>query len=134
MPELRPETPRSALSLNDIFFAVFKHKRKILLSALAGFIAAAIVYLLYPPLYESQAKLLVRYVLERSAVDPIESAGGSGKTTDNVLGSEVEILTSWDLAAQVAETIGVQRLAPGSEAKASKEAAAYRIISGLDVN
>ena len=71
------------------------------------------VYFFYPPLYESDAKLLVRYVLDRRAVDPIDNSTASttlGATADSIINSEVEILTSWDLAVQVAEAIGPQRL------------------------
>jgi succinoglycan biosynthesis transport protein ExoP len=116
-----------------VLSALFKHKRKIALCAALGLIGAAAVYLFYPPIYESQAKLLVRYVLERSGVDPIESTRGSGQASENVLGSEVEILTSWDLAVQAAEAVGVKRLLPGSSGTPSKEAAAHTITSGLEV-
>lgn len=136
MPELRHEEHSPNLGLNDILFALFKHKGKILLCAIAGLIAAAAVYYFYPPVYESQAKLLVRYVLDRSSVDPIESTSGSNASAQakaNVLGSEVEILTSWDLAVQVAEVLGAKKLLPGSGNGASKEAAAATVSSGLEV-
>ena len=83
--------------------------------AALGIIAAAAVYFLYPPSYESQAKLLVRYVLGKSAVDPIEAekaAVASSNEGDKVIGAEMEILTSWDLAVQVAQAMGPQRLLP----------------------
>ena len=133
MPEPPSPAQHSSLGFHDILFAVFKHKKMVLRCAIAGVVAAVAVYFLYPPVYESQAKLLVSYVLERSAVDPIESSGASGKTTANILGSEVEILTSWDLAVQVAEAIGVKRLLPGAGARATKEAAAASVSLGLDV-
>jgi uncharacterized protein involved in exopolysaccharide biosynthesis/Mrp family chromosome partitioning ATPase len=116
MAEFRRETPQhSEVNLGAILFALFKHKRTIMLCAVVGLIAAAAFYFLYPPVYESQAKLLVRYVLERSAVDPIEAekaATASNDTTDKVIGAEMEILTSWDLAVQVAQAIGPKRLLP----------------------
>src|ERR1043165_5890598 len=95
----------SGMKLSDILFAMFKRKRTIIVCALLGIIAAAAVYLLYPPSYESQAKLLVRYVLERSAIDPVEAekaTASSSSEADRVIGAEIEILTSWDLAVQVA--------------------------------
>jgi uncharacterized protein involved in exopolysaccharide biosynthesis/Mrp family chromosome partitioning ATPase len=135
--QTRPEPPHhSSLSRNDVLSALFKHKKKIALCAALGFLASAAVYLFYPPVYESQAKLLVRYVLERSGVDPIDGTRGSvsfGQGSENVLGSEVEILTSWDLAVQAAEGIGPKRLFPNSSGTPSKEAAAYTITSGLEV-
>jgi polysaccharide biosynthesis transport protein len=136
MREPRPDIQHSSLNRNDILFALFKHKRKIVFCAVAGLVAAATAYFFYPPVYESQAKLLVRYVVERSAVDPIDNTRGStglGQASENVLGSEAEILTSWDLAVQTAEAIGPKRLLP-SERAPTKEAAAKTIAVGLDVS
>src|SRR5213592_4713240 len=116
MNQIRPETPHhSAIHLSDILFALFKRKWTIILCALLGIIAAAAYYFLFPPVYESQAKLLVRYVLERSAVDPIDGTKPTFQTSndsDRVIGAEIEILTSWDLAMQVAQAIGPKRLLP----------------------
>src|SRR6266567_6987119 len=121
----------SGVHLSDILFALFKRKWTIILCALLGIIAAAAFYFLYPPVYESNARLLVRYVLERSAIDPIDNTNRSnltGKTTDSIIDAEVQILTSWDLAVQVADAVGPKRLgAP------SKEAAAGNIILALQV-
>ena len=107
--EARPEPPHASLNRNDILIALFKHKKKIALFAAAGLLAAAIVYVRYPPVYESKAKLLVRYLVERSTVDAIDNPTNSGSLTgtgrDNVLGSEVEILSSWDLAVEAAEEV-----------------------------
>ncbi len=117
MAEIRREIQQhhSGIHLSDILFALFKRKGTIILCAVVGIIAAAAFYFFYPPVYESQAKLLVRYVLERSAVDPIEAekaAAASSNYTDRVIDAEIEILTSWDLAVQVAQAIGPKRLLP----------------------
>src|SRR5947207_6407902 len=116
MAEIRRETqPHSGMKLGDILFALFKRKLTIVVCAVLGILAAAALYRFYPPSYESQAKLLVRYVLERSGVDPVEAekaAAASNNEADRVIGAEMEILTSWDLAVQVAQTIGPKRLLP----------------------
>src|SRR4029453_18751293 len=99
--EMHQNPQHSGINLNSILFALFKRKRTIMVCAAAGIIAAAAFYFLYPPSYESQAKLLVRYVTERSAVDPVEAekAGAvAANASDRVIGAEIEILTSWDLA------------------------------------
>ena len=133
MTEIRQETQHhSGLNLSAILFALFKRKWSIILCALLGIIAAAAFYFFYPRTYESQAVLLVRYVLERSAVDSIDNtnaaAAAAASSNDRVIGAEVQILSSWDLAIQVADAIGAKRLgAP------SKEGAAGSIISGLEV-
>jgi uncharacterized protein involved in exopolysaccharide biosynthesis/Mrp family chromosome partitioning ATPase len=156
MTEIRRESqPPSGIKLGDIFFALFKRKRTIMVCTTIGIIAAAAVYLLYPPSYESQAKLLVRYVTERSGVDPIdaEKAAAASSQADRVIGAEVEILTSWDLAVQIAQALGPQRLfpppqdllsrivraiglkglLPPSGASATEGSAASAISSGLKV-
>src|SRR5215471_20869402 len=157
MTEIRHETQHhSAVKLSDILFALFKRKRIIIACAGLGILAAAAVYFLYPPSYESQAKLLVRYVTERSAIDPVEAekaAAASNNEADRVIGAEIEILTSWDLAMQVAQALGPQRLLPPpqdrftrviralglkgllppSGASATESDAAHSIVSGLKV-
>ena len=64
MPEHRTEPEHSNFNLRNILFAIFKWKRTILGFTLAGILAAAGVYFFYPTVYESDARLLVRYVLE----------------------------------------------------------------------
>src|SRR6266516_7455440 len=136
MAEIRHETQQhSGLNLSAILFALFKRKRTIIVCAAMGMTAAAAVYFLYPPSYESQAKLLVRYVLERSAVDPVEAekaATASNTQGDRVIGAEMEILTSWDLAMEVARAIGPKRLLPTAKEPTDSNAAGS-IIYGLKV-
>jgi len=121
----------SGVHLDDVLFALFKRKSTVLLCALFGIIAAVALCLLWPASYESRAKLLVRYVLERSGVDPVEAekaVAASSNEGDRVIGAEVEILTSWDLAVQVADAIGPKRMGASS-----REAAAMNVLSGLKV-
>src|SRR5436305_3178538 len=136
MPEHRTEPEHSNLNLNNILFAIFKWKRTIIGFTLFGILAAAAVYFFYPAVYESDARLLVRNVLERSGYDPVDALqgqgtrGGSGLTTDAVIAAEVSILTSWDLSVQVAEALGPNRVLPDAKAP-SVLAASAAINSGL---
>ncbi len=61
------------------------------------------------------------------------STTGFGKTTENVINSELEILKSWDLAVQVAEAIGYRKLVPEMGDAASATAAAAVVNAGLEV-
>src|ERR1051326_4121967 len=136
MPEHRIESEHSNFSLGNIIFAVFKWKRIILGLTVLGIVAAAAVYFFYPAVYESDARLLVRYVLERSGYDPVDalsgqgSSRGTGLTTDAVIAAEVSIITSWDLSVQVAEALGPNRVLPDAKSP-SVVAAAAAINSGL---
>jgi polysaccharide biosynthesis transport protein len=133
MAESEYEAQRSGLNLDDILFILFRHKWKILLFATAGIVAAAAVYFLSRA-YESQAKLLVKYVAERTAIDKLETPIETPNSqNEKLLNSEVEILTSWDLAIQVAQAIGVERLLQGPGSKATIADAARSILSGLKV-
>ena len=138
--ELEQEAPHSGISLNDVLFAVFKHKWKIVIGTVTGLVAAAAVQAFQTPKYQSEAKLLVRYVLDRSPVDPIDSqsaqssvSSGFGRTSEKVINSEAQILMSWDLATQVAEAIGPKRLLPDLGDAATVPAAAGVIAGDLEV-
>jgi succinoglycan biosynthesis transport protein ExoP len=123
--------------MNDVLFILFRHKWKILVCAAIGILAAAATYFFTPPLYESQAKLLVRYVVERSAVDGMDSQGknmGSPESSAIAIHSEVEILTSSDLAMQVASKVRGDRLLPNSAKKATDADAALAIQKNLEVS
>jgi uncharacterized protein involved in exopolysaccharide biosynthesis/Mrp family chromosome partitioning ATPase len=136
MPEHRSDPEPSKINLTNILFALFKWKRTILAFTLAGIVIAAAVFFFLPVPYVSDARLLVRYVLERSGYDPVDavsgqsSRGGSGISYDGVIAAEVSILTSWDLSVQVAEALGPNRVLPNSKAPSVTSAAAA-INSGL---
>ena len=92
---------------------MFRHKWKILLCSLIGFLATAILFATSTPMYRSTAKLLVRYVMDNASVNPTD-----GKTRakspdihgENIINSELEIITSWDLALKAVEAVGVDKL------------------------
>ena len=63
---------------------LFRHKWKILISAAVGIAAAAALYFLRPSDYESQAKLLVRYVVDTSAIDQVESRSTTGPASESL--------------------------------------------------
>src|SRR6266403_2482211 len=136
MPEHRTEPESSNFNLRNILFALFKWKRTILGLTLFGIVVAAGVYFFYPAVYESDARLLVRYVLERSGYDPVDAISGQGGksgtgiTSDGVIAAEVSIITSWDLSVQVAEALGPNRVLPNVKAP-TVLGAAGAINSGL---
>src|SRR5436190_18567722 len=92
--------PSAGMGVDDVLFTLFRHKWLILGFFCLGLMGAAIAPLIKPPRYESRAKLMVHYVVERGAgmagnggqVIPSES-GGQG-----MISTEVEILKSRDVA------------------------------------
>jgi uncharacterized protein involved in exopolysaccharide biosynthesis len=137
MSETNDLTQHSRLNVNDILFILWRHKWKITVSGLVGLGAAVALHFLLPPTYESQSKLLVRYVADSSSIDkldsPVRTLDSQGGTLIN---SEAEILLSEDLATQVAQAIGVERIIRGVKLQNTEDAkavAAHSILKGLKV-
>ncbi|HEY4301498.1 MAG TPA: hypothetical protein VGM73_11530 [Candidatus Didemnitutus sp.] len=109
-----PPPPQAgfSLGLGDIYYVLFRHKWKILICSIAGFAAAVWVFKSKPAPYQSEAKLFIKYVVETKAVGvPNDTANTySLDRSDTLMGSEMEILGSLDLAQQVAASIGPSRL------------------------
>jgi uncharacterized protein involved in exopolysaccharide biosynthesis/Mrp family chromosome partitioning ATPase len=110
-----PVTPRPpGLTLSDIYFTVFRHKRKIILCAALGIVAAVAMYKLDAPPYQSEAKLFVRYIIsENKALGPTTNdatAKSPDQRGETIMKSEEEILGSLDIAKQVAEAIGAEKI------------------------
>lgn len=129
-----PEAAAPSFTIPDVAFALFRHRLKIILFSILGIAAAAAYYFLTPRYYQSETKLLVKYVLDRSAVDTVESQTQTvGNNGDTLIGTEVTILSSWDLAVAVAEAVGVDRIIEGKTSEATIPNAATAILSGLEV-
>ena len=73
MQQPQREGTEFSLNLDEVLFILFRHKWKILLCAAIGVALAVFTYVNYQPLYESEAKLMLRYVVDRSTVDSLDS-------------------------------------------------------------
>lgn len=107
------EGPSSGLSLGDVYYTLFRHKWKIVLVFLAGIVAAAGLYLAKPPMHQSQAKILIRFILESKntvAADDDARVKSPDSRGENIINSEIEILTSFDLAGLVADVVGPEKI------------------------
>ena len=126
------------MSLDDIYYVLFRHKWKILLFSLLGILGAGSFLLLSPVPFQSEARLLIRYVLdEGGAVSP--SANGSrvrspDERGETIIASEIEILTSFDLAKSVADTIGPEKILAKAGGGKDATAAAAFIATHLEVD
>jgi len=124
------------MTLGDIYFVLFRHKWKILLISLVSVITAAAVYFAWPVPYQSEAKLFVRYVVETEA--PVQSGANGPKVKmpgerggENVINTEMEILSSLDLAQAVADLIGPEKILAKAGGGTNRYQAAAVIQGGL---
>lgn len=129
-PQPKDRAPRK-FSIHDALYIVFKHKWKIGILSLIGFSIAGVMawQTMRKPSYQSVAKLMVRYLVERTVVDP---EAGNRMLSGGML-AEMEILMSRDTAIEVAETIGPANLMPDAATPPTASEAAEIIQAGLAV-
>lgn len=106
---------QSNMSLRDIYYVVFRHKRKVIGFFISIVVLAAAVTLLMPKTYDSTAQLLLRLGRENTTLDPAASMGAqtvnvNGESRETELNSEIEVLKSRELAEKIVDTIGLNRL------------------------
>jgi uncharacterized protein involved in exopolysaccharide biosynthesis/Mrp family chromosome partitioning ATPase len=123
-----------SFGIKDGIYVLSKHKLLIILLSILGFMGSYLVYFNRDLLYESQAKLLVRYVLNRNSVDSIQNQmNPSGAPGDQVINTEIQILTSFDLSKKVAEQVGIEKILPDWGDSATVSDAAGTILESLEV-
>jgi len=103
------------IDLKGIYYVLFRHKWKVICFCFAGVLASAAMYFLNPPVFQSEGNLLVKYVRDSDA--RILSPGAKDSEIkipdsrgDGVMNTEKAILTSFDLALEVADQIGPERI------------------------
>src|SRR5579863_9658321 len=108
-----PITDPPAMTPGDIYFILFRHKWKIILLSLAGIAAAGAYWWFCPPPYQSEARLFVRYVLDNHSMNA-DSKNAQMTSPDSmgqsIINSEIEILTSFDLAEEAAKNFGPDKI------------------------
>jgi succinoglycan biosynthesis transport protein ExoP len=134
----RPAQPASPISnIRDIYYVVFRHKWKIVTCSALGFVVAGVMYFTTGRAYQSEAKILLRYV--RDTAQPITGQkDGEVKSADprgeNIINTEREILTSLDLAEEVAEKIGPDKILGKGAPPTAKTKAAILITKSLTID
>jgi succinoglycan biosynthesis transport protein ExoP len=112
LPQPAPQTLN--MTLGDIYYILFRHKWKILICSAVGLFAAFAFHVLRPPPFQSEARLFIRYVVTDNKTLGPDGANGTTQSLDRggetILNTELQILTSLDLAKQVAEIIGPDKI------------------------
>ena len=127
----------TSITLNDVLYILFKHKVKIVLFAVLGIVSAWAIYVLYPKNYASQARLFIRYVEQGKT--PLSGEDAGRITTletrgESIINSELQIITSMDLAYRVAETLGPGQILGDSARNFDRDAAAKEIQGAIKVS
>jgi uncharacterized protein involved in exopolysaccharide biosynthesis/Mrp family chromosome partitioning ATPase len=102
------------MTLGDVLYIVFRHKWKIVIISTVGLVVAAALPFSIQHSYESEAKLFIRYVVDSPS--PTQLGGPAVGVTSadvggqNIINTELEILTSGDLAQEVVDAIGAGKI------------------------
>jgi uncharacterized protein involved in exopolysaccharide biosynthesis len=118
MIDQRQDTGAQAGTLRDFLAVLFKHKTKILVVFFSIVVAVTVLSFVLPPTYEGDASILVKfgreylYSPEVGNKAPVVSFGQE-QNQEQILNSEIEILTNEGLADKVITAIGVKKLYPG---------------------
>ena len=131
-PDIAPHGP--SFELGDIYYTLFRHKGKILACWAVTLVAAFAFHKMNPSPYMSEAKLFIKYVVtEGKSLGPGDSTTKTSidQRGETIIKSEVEILTSLDLAEEVAKNIGAEKILNGSNKPKSDLAAALMVQQGL---
>jgi polysaccharide biosynthesis transport protein len=105
--------PAPGAAVDDVLYTLFRHKWLILSFILFGCAAAVVVRFLKPPLYQSEAKISVKYVMQTTGVNPSDTGTqvtALGFGGQEVMDAEVEIIRSLDTALIVATNIGPAKI------------------------
>jgi len=102
--------------LRDFLTILFKHKYKILTVFLATVITVTVGSFLLPPVYEAKSSLMVKlgreYMYSPEVGDAKPSVSFQSFNQQEVMSSELQILTSRDLIERVITSIGINAIYP----------------------
>ena len=100
-----------------------------------GLIGAAVLFVVKPAQYESDAKLLIRYVVDKT-ISPAENdvSMKSPERGDTIIATEIEILTSPDLAELVVQDIGASNILAKAGGGDDTNAAAGLVLKNLNID
>ena len=133
-----PSVPgaRSGLNVDDILFTLFRHKWIVLTSVVLSVVGAVLARVVKPPLYVSRAKLMVHYVVDSRGPSATDPEAQNVKPVDvgaqSIISSEIEILTSLDVATQVVAKVGAQKILAKKGGGDNPMAAAGVVCGGID--
>jgi succinoglycan biosynthesis transport protein ExoP len=123
----------SGMGVDDILFTLFRHKWLILGFICLGVAGAMVVRVLRPPVYVSQAKLLLPYIIEAPAGGPSQNVQSTEAGGPTIINTEAEILWTHDVVSEAVKEIGPARILAKRGGGDDLETAIGVVCSGLEV-
>jgi uncharacterized protein involved in exopolysaccharide biosynthesis/Mrp family chromosome partitioning ATPase len=101
------------LTLGDVYYVLFRQKWWITFLSALGVLGAAGFYMINPPFFQSEAKLFILYVVTTTVpkqANPETRVKSPDERGENIINSEIEILTSMDLVQQTVDAFGPEKI------------------------
>jgi polysaccharide biosynthesis transport protein len=142
MNEKRQNSQVGGMSVGDVYFILFRQKWTILAFSLAGILGAIVLlFVVKPPQYQSEAVFSIRYVVEGKSLNPPGDESNTRPLDEqrvSIINTEIQILSSLDLAKQVVQTMTPEKILPNGGANVGTSAnradwAAFLVSKGLTV-
>jgi polysaccharide biosynthesis transport protein len=128
--------PSPGMNLGDVYFILFRRKWIIILCSAIGVFGALAACVIRPPRYRSEAQLFIRYVVEGKSVK-LPGTDGDLRPLNfqeaGILSTEAQILQSQDVARQVVQAVGAEKILGKPQTNGSGDEAALRVLRNLDV-
>lgn len=109
-----PDTPAQGITPIDVMRVLFKWKWFVLCFTLLGLGVGTSVWFLKKPLFVSTAKIIVLYVTQPKGVNSLgveEKIKIPDDRGENIINSEIQILSSLNVCDTVVERLGVEKFA-----------------------
>jgi uncharacterized protein involved in exopolysaccharide biosynthesis len=107
------EQQQQTYSVRDVLAILFKHKYKLLIPFVIIALGTIVVAMLTTERhYVARAVLMVKFGREFMPVSEMPGQGPPGINQESIINTEIQILTSGDLAKKLMETMGVYNLYP----------------------
>ena len=131
-------TPAPGITLDDILFILFRHKWKITVISVLAMAVAGGIYLFWPLPYRSETRLLIKYIVDTKNPSQMGANNSRVSTPDDrgetILNTELEVLGSFDIAMEVAKSVGPSNILANAGGGADAAAAAGVIRRNLSLD
>src|SRR5882672_9754285 len=136
MSDPKQSSQAPGLTMGDIYFILFRRKWIILFFIAMAMVGTAVVCVVKPPRYQSDAELFIRYVVEGN---PLTTSKDDSTTRPlnvqeaGILDTEKQIITSLDVAQQVVDAVGAERILAKINGGTNRDGAAGVVLGYLKV-
>lgn len=140
----RQDTGEQTGTLRDLLAVLFKHKRSMLVIFFGIVAIVTLLTFVLPPTFEAKSTVLVKFGREflyrpEVGADKGQVISLGQPSQEEILNSEIEIITNRDLLGKVVDGVGIERLYPGLSKKTyrngvtPKDKAVVRLSKKLSV-